>query len=113
MGCMCACGSACVRLFACLHACVCVRVCVHVCVCVCVCVFVYVCVRVRVCVCACVCVLKPKFPMKYSKNGQNSTMPENTENVIFETCLTLCKKLHFSAWTRSRNPFFLTDPLYE
>ena len=28
----------------------------------------------------------PKFPMKYSKNGQNLSTPENTLNVIFETC---------------------------
>ena len=30
-------------------------------------------------------ILTPKFPIKYGKNGQNFTMPKNTENVIFKT----------------------------
>ena len=52
----------------------------------------------------------PKFPMKYSKNGQNFTTPKNTWNVIFETCWTPCKKPHFSMWPRSRNTFFWLTP---
>ena len=47
-----------------------------------------------------------KFPMKYSKNGQNFTTPENTWNVIFGTCWTPCKKPNFSMWPWSRNTFF-------
>ena len=52
----------------------------------------------------------PKFPMKYSKNGQNFTTPKNTWNVIFETCWTPCKKPHFSMWPKSRNTFFWLTP---
>ena len=52
-----------------------------------------------------------KFPMKYSKNGQNFTTFKNILNFIFETCWAPCKKPHFSMWPRSRNTFFLTDPL--
>ena len=54
----------------------------------------------------------PKFPMKYSKNGQNFTTPKNTWNVIFETCWTPCKKPHFSMWPRSRNTFFWLTPYH-
>ena len=52
----------------------------------------------------------PKFPMKYSKNGQNFTTLKNAWNVIFETCWTPCKKPHFSMWPRSRNTFFWLTP---
>ena len=51
-----------------------------------------------------------KFPMKYSKNGQNFTTSKNTWNVISETCWTPCKKPHFSMWPRSRNTFFWLTP---
>ena len=54
----------------------------------------------------------PKFPMKYSKNGQNFTTPKNTWNVIFETCWTPCKKPHFSVWPRSRKTFFWLTPYF-
>ena len=52
----------------------------------------------------------PKFPMKYSKNGQNFTTPKNTKNGIFETCWTPGKKPHFSKRPRSRNTFFWLTP---
>ena len=55
-------------------------------------------------------IFTPKFPMKYSKNGQNFTTLKNTWNVIFETCWTPCKKPHFSMWPRSRNTFFWLTP---
>ena len=48
----------------------------------------------------------PKIPMKYSKNGQKFAMSKNTSNMLFETCWTLCKKPHYSTWSRSRYTFF-------
>ena len=48
----------------------------------------------------------PKFPIKYSKNGQNFITPKNTKNVTFKTCWTPCKNPHFSMWPKSRNTFF-------
>ena len=33
-------------------------------------------------------------------------MSKNTSNMFFETCWTLCKKPHFSTWSRSRYTFF-------
>ena len=44
--------------------------------------------------------------MKCSKNGQKFAMSKNTSNILFKTCWTLCKKPHFSTWSRLRYTFF-------
>ena len=54
----------------------------------------------------------PKFPMKYSKNGQNFSTLENAWNVIFETCWTSCKKKRTSLCSLDQETLFLTDPLH-